>query len=85
MYLLMIRYPAECKRDWDLAEQAHRSKGIGAESAETKGSDDGRSVGVEGTLGSVIGHGDENMGPHAPVGKLGFRSAWIKHQTKKRV
>jgi len=68
--LQVIRDIAESKRDGNLEEETDRRERVGLEVLEAEAVDDGRGVGVEGSLGPVVAERDEEVNPEAPVAEL---------------
>lgn len=66
----MIRDITEGERNRNLQEETDGSHGVTLEGSETEAADDGRRVGVEGTLGTVVAQGDDNVDIETPVGEL---------------
>jgi hypothetical protein len=68
---------AEAEGDRDLEEQADRRHGVARQGTEAEAVDDGGRVGVEGALGAVVGQGNQDVGPQAPVGKGALEGAQV--------
>ena len=66
----MIRDPTESKGDGNLNEETDGSHGVSGKSLEAEAADDGRRVGIEGTLGTIVAQSDEDVDPKAPVAEL---------------
>ena len=66
----MIRDIAEGPGDGNLKEETDGGQGVASEASETETLDNGRRVGIKGTLRTVVGKGDDDMDPEAPVGEL---------------
>jgi hypothetical protein len=65
-----VRDVTETERDRDLEEQTDGSQGIARQWGEAEAVDDRWRIGVERSLRSVVGQGDEEVDPQAPVGEL---------------
>ncbi len=66
----MIRHVAEGERNGDLEKEADGSQCVAREGGETKTVDDGRGVGVKGTLRTVVAQRDQEMDIETPIGEL---------------
>jgi hypothetical protein len=73
----MIRDVAETPRDRNLDEETDGGESIGLQALEAEALDDGGTIGIEATLGTVVDEGDEEMDPKAPVTKLSTVSLWV--------
>ena len=65
--VVVVGEPTEGERDWDLDEQTDSSHSVSSQLPETEGANDGRGVGIESTLRTVVAHGDGEVSPHAPI------------------
>jgi hypothetical protein len=65
-----VRHITETERNRDLEEQTDGSQGVTRQRGESEAVDDRWRIGVERSLRSVVGQGDEEMDPQAPVGEL---------------
>lgn len=79
--LQTIRYDTEAEGHWDLKEETDRCEGIAGESREAEAADDGRRVGIKGTLRAVVAERDEEVDPEAPVREL-IRQSVNSHPTR---
>ena len=70
----MIRNIAERIRDRNLEEETDSRQSIGRKTSKAKVLDDGRSICVKSTLGSIVRQCDQEMDPHAPVAEGLFES-----------
>jgi hypothetical protein len=68
--LQMIRDVAEDPRNRNLDEETDGGESVGLQAVEAEALDDGGTIGIEATLGTVVDEGDEEMDPKAPVAKL---------------
>lgn len=65
-----VRDVTETERDRDLQEQTDGSQGVARQWGESETVDDRWRIGVERSLRSVVGQGDEEVDPQSPIGEL---------------
>lgn len=68
--LLVVGNPAEGEGHGNLEEETNGCHGVASEGSKAEAADDGRRVGVESTLRSVVAESNEEMSPKTPVGEL---------------